>query len=280
MPSTPRARPPAPSTLSSAPAIWPELALYLHEPMVCGLLAAIEAADPDLARSLPPRTAPSGTERAALAGAAHQRLFHLLELATRAELLHPVETPADLAGLSPGVLVDLYGTSFGNPLMRVLHFLATMMPFLESPPEPPRPGRGRPSAASATGDPEQEQIQRLVTGVVSAASKDLRENDALDIVMTTDGDLSAVVTLERQVLGRAGELQIEGRPLRVVGKAVSILGANHQISLLRRSVLAAASPQASREMLAELADSGLELEMADPVVEGPGLEIVPFAVLI
>lgn len=260
--------------------IWPELALYLHEPMVDGLLAGIEAADPDLAQSLPPQTAPGGPGSAARAGVAHQRLFHLLDLATRAELLRSVETLADLGDLHPGALVDLYGMSFGNPLMRVLHFLATMMPYLESPPEPPRAGRTRPPVASATGDPEEAQIQRLVTGVVSTASQDLRESDALDIVMTTDGDLSAVVTLERHVLGRAGELQIEGRPLRVVGKAVSILGADHQVNLLRRSVLAAASPEASREMLAELADSGLELEMADPIVEGPGLEIVPFALLI
>lgn len=247
--------------------------------MVHGLLAGVEPSIPATNQPEPPPL-PSGSPAAAAAGLAHQALFRLLNLVSEAGLLRRVETLEDLGAVAPGDLVDLYGVSFGNPITRVLHFLATMMPYLQSPPEPPRAGRARPAPALSAQDAEDQQLQQLVTGVVSAASQDLRENEAMDLILETDADVTAVVTLRRSILGSTGDLQVEGRPLRVLGKAVSILGPEHPVNLLRHSVLAATSPQTSRDMLAELADSGLELEMADPIVEGPGLEIVPFAVLI
>jgi hypothetical protein len=241
-------------------------ALYLHEPMLQGLLAGPRAPGPRADRS--------GGDPA------HQALFHLIEAAGAAGTLRRVSSVDDLSSLTPGDLVELTGQSYGNPLIRVLDFVAAMMPLVDGPPEPVRVRPGRTTAAALHGDPDTEAVQRVLAGVVAISAAGLRSHPLLDVVMTSDAEMPVVLTLDRAILGGAGEALLEGRSIHVVGKVASLIDPDRPLNLFRHSVLAATSAQASRDMLAELSEGGLDLESADPVIEGPGLEVFPLAILI
>jgi hypothetical protein len=241
-------------------------ALYLHEPMLHGLLAGPHAPGPRADRSW--------------GDPAHQALFHLLDSATTAGTLGRVGSAGDLASLAPGDLVQVVGMAQGNPLIRVMDFVAAMMPLVDEPAEPVRVRPGRTTAAALHGDPETEAAQRVLAGVVAVSAAGLRSHPLVDVVMTSGGGMPVVLTLDRGILGAAGEALLAGLSIRVVGKVASVISPDRPLNLFRHSVLAATSAEASRDMLAELSEGGLDLESADPVVTGPGLEILALAVLI
>jgi hypothetical protein len=241
-------------------------ALYLDDPMLRGLLATFDAAEP-------PRETPG-------ANRAHQALFRLIGAADKLGGIHRPGGLDELADLRPGELVEVSGTAYGNPLIRVLTFVAAVMPVVDPLPEP---GKSRPSRASPGSPrpvPEHEQVQRVLNAVVDAATRDLRANAVVDVLVAGAPGFVVVLTLDRAILGTAGEALLDDRSVRVIGKVSSVLDPSRPLNLFRRSLLAATSAQASRQMLAELSEGGLDLEMADPILEGPGLEILPLAVLI
>ncbi|MGH9124764.1 MAG: DUF6414 family protein [Acidimicrobiales bacterium] len=226
---------------------------------------------------LPPEV---GVPRPGSGDPGHDALRRLERAAADTGALHRVSHEDDLSGLHPGDLVEMWGTTYGNPLIPVLDFVAAMMPLAaDSQPTPRRRGSPGGQGATSRGDWEQEEAQRVLAAVVRIARDDLRAHAVVDVLFHTDDELPVVLTCTRGLLG-AGEDLLVDRHVRVLGKVASVLPAEGLINLFRHSSMATAGPQACREMLAELGEGGLELSMADPVVEGPGLEILPVAILI
>ena len=221
---------------------------------------------------------------------------------------------ADAAKVGPGDLVDFVGEAQGNPLIRVLDFVATSMAVLNGDGAGPGagrnpgagpdrgPGAGRQAGAGSAADrrpprarsrlaesggqggPDQggttPEAHRLVATLAAVARDDLRNSPAVDVVMIVGDDLPVVLTLDREVTGPGIEALLDSGRYRVVGKVSEVIGPGEGISLLRRTLLAATGLEGGRDMLVELADSGAELAMTDPVVDGPALAVLPLAILI
>jgi hypothetical protein len=193
-------------------------------------------------------------------------------------------TPGDLSAVSVGDVVDVRGTCLGNPLFTALDFVATMLPLVIGP-EPPidtrprRPATAVGAAARAAADDE-AGTQRVLVGTVLAARDGLRESAVVDVLVRTPDGLNAVVVLDRSTLTPAGEEQLRDGTFRVIGKVTAVLGNNDHVNLFRRTPIGATGVQASRDMLAELIDAGVDVEVSDPVVQGPAVQILPLAVLV
>jgi hypothetical protein len=108
----------------------------------------------------------------------------------------------------------------------------------------------------------------------------LRDNAVVDVLVRTPDGLTVVVVLDRAGLSVAGEEQLRDGTFTVVGKVTAVLAAEDHINLFRRTSIAATGVEASRDMVSELIEAGVEVEVSDPVVQGPTLQILPFAVLV
>ncbi|HET9070778.1 MAG TPA: hypothetical protein VFN60_02605 [Acidimicrobiales bacterium] len=117
-----------------------------------------------------------------------------------------------------------------------------------------------------------------MAGVGAAAREQLRSAAVLDVVLVTDAGLTLV--LPRASVGAECEALLQDGTFEVVGKVTAVVGEGAGINLLRRSVLGAGGPEAGREVLGLLEESGLQLDVGDPLVTGPTLQVLPLAVLL
>lgn len=181
----------------------------------------------------------------------------------------PLGSATDAAKTAPGDLIDFVGEAQGNPLVRVLDFVATSMSVVsEDRPADPDAGGATPEA------------QKLVRVLAATARDDLRSGPVADVFFMVGEDLPVVASLDRQFAGPGLEALLENGRYRVVAKVCEAVGPGEGISLLRRSILAATGLEGGRDMLAELAGRGADLAVSDPVVEGPALAVIPLAVFV
>jgi hypothetical protein len=199
-----------------------------------------------------------------------------------------VSSPADVEGLSPGSLVEVAGRTCGNPMVALLDLVATSIPLvLDTAPTPPKRPGGRTTADGPTTskapsgqDTSSVEEQRIMAGLIAAARDGLRSSPVIDVVLLTEGGLAVVLPVDRSILGAAGEALLDDGEYRVIGKVSAVIGEDEGISLLRRSLLAATGPAAAREMLAELAGTAAGIDLPDPVIDGPALQVIPIAILL
>ena len=194
----------------------------------------------------------------------------------------------DLDALEPGTLVDITAAACGNPLLTLLDFVGPTIPLvLEATVNGPQNAAARPTgqppARPSAGGPDaggaSPEEQRVLAGLVAMALDGLRTNPVVDTVLITPDELQVIAVLDRATAEPATEALLQDGTYRVLGKVTAVLGADEEISLFRRSLLAALGSSASREMLAQIEQAGADLELLDPVLEGPLLQVLPVAIL-
>lgn len=198
-----------------------------------------------------------------------------------------VSSVDDLEGLGPGALVDLTAAAFGNPLLTLLDFVAPTIPLVldaTSPPSRVSPRAGAPRAASVpAGGPDaggaSPEEQRVLAGLVAMAREGMHTSPVVDMILITADELPVVAVLDRVAAGPATEAFLQDGTYQVLGKVMSVLGADEEINLFRRSLLAALGSAASSELLEQAKEAGSDLEIVDPVLSGPLLEVLPVAIL-
>jgi hypothetical protein len=204
-----------------------------------------------------------------------------------------VSAPQDLSEIRPGQLVEFSGAYLGNPLEDILAFFGALFPYIEPelPPEaqapiqsprsgnPARKGAAKVTAsvASVPDDPEQNEglkiIRMMARDLVTAPVHDLlfRTNDELEAVVTVASEFYTATTTENL---RAGEF-------RIVGKVTRVLKDGESINLTRRTVMGAAGPDMARETIGEINDNKeLSLAVANPIVNGPALQVLPMSIFL
>ncbi|MGN6687332.1 MAG: DUF6414 family protein [Actinomycetales bacterium] len=200
------------------------------------------------------------------------------------EEIAAVDTVDDLANAAPGLLVELTGTVLGNPLFPVVDLVATMLPLAMGDPRTSddRARRAPTPAAAAARAEEEERLgaQRVLAGVVTTARDALATSPVSDVLLRTDSGVTAVLVLDRTVIDPGVEEQLRDGRFTVLGKVTSVLSDGDRINLFRRTPLAATGVDSSRDMLAELVEAGVDVELSDPVVEGPALQLLPVAILV
>jgi hypothetical protein len=93
--------------------------------------------------------------------------------------------------------------------------------------------------------------------------------------------MQAVLTVSSDFYSTATNEYLRAGEFRVVGKVTRVVTGDRTINLTRRTVLGAAGPQTARDMMASLNDNEeLQLDVADPIVSAPAIQILPMAIFL
>ncbi len=219
-------------------------------------------------------------------------LFNLLrhELASDGRLT-VIDGASTLADVKVGDLIEMSGEVIGNPLEQMLNLFFQIIPYLGfdvealSKPRKPKDARrsGNPAKAAAarSGDnvPEDFTSEDLFR-LLATMRADLGQASIRDLVLVAPDGVRAVLTLSTEFLERAADYLLGGR-YTVIGKVTRVLGEGESINLTRRTALGLGGPELSKGLVSDLRKTeDLFVEIGDPIVEPPGVQLLPLAVFV
>jgi hypothetical protein len=235
-------------------------------------------------------------------------LFNLLyEYLTEDDQLIRLTEPSQLEELRTRQLVELTGEYLGNPLEDILAYLATVYPYIAE------QHKAELDAASDTitqlqkaqrsGNPakraqaEQElgvsdpaellaaltkQVKDAESGinVMMRMAEEIRHVPVHDLLFRVPSGLEAVVTASSEYFSPETNEYLRAGEFRVIGKVTRIVTGDSIINLTRRTVLGAASPAVAQSIVSSLKTEDMKLEVPDPIVAAPALQVLPMAIFI
>ena len=102
-----------------------------------------------------------------------------------------------------------------------------------------------------------------------------------DLLFQTERGLKAVVTVSSEYYSATVNENLRAGEFRVVGKVTRVVKGGRSINLTRRTVLGAAGPAMASSMLGNMnAADSLSLDIADPIVSAPAVQVLPMAIFI
>lgn len=222
-------------------------------------------------------------------------LFNLLRERLESEgRITVIESKDRLGELDVGQLVELTGEIVGNPVERMLGLIRQILPYLGYDMDAAKPkkhkqvSRGAPRAdvsarrvvASQDGGKD-EFSEQEVFGLLATMGEELNKSSIRDLVLIGEGGLRAVLTLSTEFLaGTADEYLLGGR-FTVIGKLTRVLHEGESINLMRRTALGLGGPELACRLVDDVRETeSLFVEIGDPVVEPPGVQLLPLAVFV
>lgn len=216
-------------------------------------------------------------------------LFNLLrhELVAQ-DRITVVERSEQLDDLEIGDLVEIMGEVVGNPLQQMLDLFLQILPYfgydVEALMKPKRrrdPSKsGNPAvraAAGQAGDFEEEDVFRLL----ATMRGDLDSGSVRDLVLLGPEGIRAVLALSTEFLTSAAADRLLGGRFTALGKISRVLAPDESINLTRRTALGLAGPDVARGLVTDFtSDNELFVDIGDPVVEPPALQLLPLAVFV
>ena len=214
---------------------------------------------------------------------------------------------SQLDTLESGQLVEVGGEYVGNPLEDLLAFFGVLLPYiaqqqeaqkalagavLKSLPKSPRPGNAPKRAGPQV---TQDDLNTLVKGLqevqeTQAAEfgvqmmlrmvEDIAQVPVHDLLLKTSTGLQAVLTVSSDYYSSATNEYLRAGEFRAIGKVTRIIDGERTINLTRRTVFRAASPARAQELMASVSSGEMQLEVADPIVTAPAVQILPMAIFL
>lgn len=226
-------------------------------------------------------------------------LFNLLRHELRSkDRIAVLEKKDQLQDLAIGRLVEITGEVIGNPLQQMLELFLQILPYLGydvetlSQPKKRKESRGNPRSgnpakraaadqATSSGNAGEELSEEDIFRLMATMRQDLGRGSIRDLVLRGDEEMRAVLTLSTEFLtGTAAEHLLGGR-FTVIGKVTRVLGEGESINLTRRTAIGLGGPELSRGLVTELrAIDSLFVEIGDPIVEPPAVQLLPLAVFV
>jgi hypothetical protein len=235
-------------------------------------------------------------------------LFNLLyEYLSSDNQLVDLREPAQLEGLRSGQLVELDGEYLGNPLEDILAFVAAMYPYyaeqqkaqkaaaaevLEQARKAQKSGSPAKRAQAQEAMPE---ITAIVTGVMQQLqdsenefglqmmlrmADDIRNAPVHDLLLRRPTGLQAVLTVSSEYYSLKTNEYLRAGKFRVIGKVTRIVTGASTINLTRRTLLGAADSAIAEDLVAKVRSGELKLDVADPIVASPAVQVLPMAIFI
>lgn len=216
-------------------------------------------------------------------------LFNLLrhELVVE-DRITVIERTDQLGQLAIGDLVEISGEVVGNPLQQMLDLFFQILPYLgfdvealmkpKKRRDPAKSGNPAVRAGAApTDDLDQEDVFRLL----ATMRGDLDTSSIRDLVLLGPESVRAVLALLTEFLTPAAADRLLGGRFTAIGKVSRILRPDESINLTRRTALGLAGPVVARSLVTDFtADNELFVEIGDPVVDSPALQLLPLAVFV
>lgn len=202
-----------------------------------------------------------------------------------------------LNALTTGQLVEFQGNYLGNPLEDILSFISAVYPYIEDSNDPKTPTptsqasanrknqkSGNPARRAALADTDggsepQDEAQFGIR-MMQRMAADIQHAPVHDLVFSTPNGLRAVVTASSEFYSAEMNEQLRAGQFRLIGKVTKILRDDETINLTRRTVLGAAGPKIAQGLLSEIDNDSISLDLADPIVAAPAVQVLPMAIFI
>lgn len=202
-----------------------------------------------------------------------------------------------LQDLATGQLVEFEGRYLGNPLETVLSFMTAIYPYIEDSTgsetaasgtqgsvarKSQKSGNPARRAGAATAPPSDQAPVGDQFGIrmMQRMAADIMEAPVHDLLFSTAADLRTVVTVSSEYYSAKMNEQLRSGQFRVIGKVTKVLREDETINLARRTVLGAAGPDMAGSLLSNLEGESLSLDLADPIVAAPAVQVLPMAIFI
>lgn len=226
-------------------------------------------------------------------------LFNLLyEYLTDDEQVVRIADTDDLSNLYSGQLVEISGEYLGNPIEDILAFFDAFVPYVaeDEPGNSQSSGSqstkaqkkrsGNPSVRAAANqapakgsedDPDDLSWMRLLRRM----SQDIDTAPVHDLLFRTEQGLEAVVTAASLYYSATTTEYLRAGEFRVIGKVTKVVKEADTINLTRRTVIGAAGSDVAENMINAVTESDdFNLNVANPIVNGPAIQILPMAIFI
>jgi hypothetical protein len=238
-------------------------------------------------------------------------LFNLLhEYLSEDEQLISLTEPSQLEKIRTRQLVELTGEYLGNPLEDTLAFLNTIYPYIEerlkAQLNTATEAAGRFQRAQRSGDPAkraqaqaaeqkpglpgaaealatlQQQVveQEFGVSVMLRMAEEIRQVPVHDLLFRVPSGLHAVVTASSEYYSPNTNEYLRAGEFRIIGKVTKIVTGEDTINLTRRTVLGAASPAIAKSVVSGLETENMKLEVPDPIVVAPAVQVLPMAIFV
>lgn len=215
--------------------------------------------------------------------------------------------PAQLEELRTGQLVKLTGEYLGNPLEDILAFMAAMYPYVaeqrkaqlaaateaaEQARKAQRSGNpAKRTQAQAVGEPD---LANAIAAVVEQSkdqqefgiqmmlrmAEDISHAPVHDLLFRTSSELRAVLTVSSEYYSAEINEYLRAGQFRIIGKVTRIITGNSTLNLTRRTVLGVANPEIAQGLVANARTEDFRLDVADPIVIAPAVQVLPMAIFI
>lgn len=226
-------------------------------------------------------------------------LFNLLRHRLRTDGQIASIGAAGLGELVPGQLIEISGEVVGNPLEQLFNLMRRILPYLGIDEEelrkpkksgqkqrgnarsgnPAKRAQGSPIADAESSD-EDMSIEDVVR-MLFIMRDDLDDAAVRDLVLIHADGMKAVLTLATEFLTNQTTDFLLGGRFTVLGKVTSVLEEDETINLTRRTALGLAGPETARGIVQSFTtDNDLFVEISDPIVEWPAVQILPLALFV
>jgi hypothetical protein len=237
-------------------------------------------------------------------------LFNLLyEYLINDDRLIRLSEPSQLDELRTGQLVEMTGEYLGNPLEAILAFVATMYPYyteqqkaqlaaaaetadkLKKAQKSGNPAR---RAQAQQADPASDLAEVLTTAVEQAKEQEsqfglqmmLRMAEEIthvpvhDLLFRMPSGLQAVLTASSEYYSPETNEYLRAGEFRIIGKVTRVVTGDNTINLTRRTVVGVANPATAQDLVATAETENIKLDVADPIVTAPAVQVLPMAIFI
>jgi hypothetical protein len=235
-------------------------------------------------------------------------LFNLLyEYLTVDNQLVNLQESKQLNDLRPGQLIELAGEYLGNPLEDILSYMAAIYPYYEEQQKTQklaateaieqvkRAHKSGSPAKRAEAQAAAPEVTAIMSGVMQqmeasesefgirmmiSMADDIAKVPVHDLLLRTPAGLQAVLTVSSEYYSSATSEYLRAGNFRVIGKVTKVISDSDTISLTRRTVLGAANSSIIEDLVEKVRTGDLKLDVADPIVNSPAVQVLPMAIFI
>lgn len=208
-----------------------------------------------------------------------------------------ISKPEDASNLEPGQLVETTARFKGNPIEEIVSYLGSLLPYVEEQSrvdEAEGQARQRKGKGQRRNDPMDpvkamtelaekaaKQQQEFGIRMLRQMASDISDSPVHDLLFETSEGLSSVVTVSSQYYSSETNGSLQAGEFTVFGKVTRVLRNDEEINLTRRTVVSVTGSDGARELISNLTQDGsLHLDIPDPVVTAPAVQILPMAIFV
>lgn len=111
-------------------------------------------------------------------------------------------------------------------------------------------------------------------------AEDIKGAPVHDLLFRLPSGLQAVLTVSSEYYSPEVNEYLRAGAFRVIGKVTKVIGEGQTINLTRRTLLGVANPSVAQGIVQSADTEDLKLDVSDPIITAPAVQILPMAIFI